>query len=539
MTDLEIPLGKRTRAYRFFEMLPALLSYGTIALPIALSIFSPLLAAVFIIGYAIYWFVRAISMAFRTIQGHNTLVKAQSVDWYRRLQDLEDPEAAIAGYHARPHFKEWAFNRHYRNLQRVAGSTKPFPKPHQVYNVLIIPFYKEGRDVLEPTLKTVMASHYDLKNLIIVLGAEERVGESAVALAESLVKKYGSKVLRMWYTVHTVQPDEVTGKGGNINHSGREVEKFLKQHKINPENVVVTTLDADNHPHPSYFASVTYEFIVDPERHYRSYQPTALYFKNIWDVPAPMRVLATGNSFWTIINSQRQHLLRNFSAHSQSMAAIIDTNYWSGRSIVEDGHQYWRSYFRFDGRYEVTPIYVPIHQDAVLDVTYWKTVKSQFIQLRRWAYGASDVPYVATKGFGKKSKIPFWKMFPRFMRLLESHVSWAVAPLIITGGAWLPLLVNPEASRSIVAHELPQIASQLQFVATVGLFITVFLAFNMLPPRPARYKRHRNLFMLAQWLIMPVTSICFGSTAAFTSQTRLLLGKYLDKFDITTKGVKK
>ena len=32
MKDLEIPLGKRTKAYRFFEMLPALLSYGAILL---------------------------------------------------------------------------------------------------------------------------------------------------------------------------------------------------------------------------------------------------------------------------------------------------------------------------------------------------------------------------------------------------------------------------------------------------------------------------------------------------------------------------
>jgi hypothetical protein len=44
--------------------------------------------------------------------------------------------------------------------------------------------------------------------------------------------------------------------------------------------------------------------------------------------------------------------------------------------------------------------------------------------------------------------------------------------------------------------------------------------------------------MVLQWLLMPVTSICYGSAAAITSQTRLLLGKYLDKFDATVKTVK-
>jgi hypothetical protein len=252
-----------------------------------------------------------------------------------------------------------------------------------------------------------------------------------------------------------------------------------------------------------------------------------------------MRVLATGNSFWNIINATRPHMLRNFAAHSQGMASLIKTNFWSVRTIVEDGHQYWRSYFAFDGNYEVTPIHVPIYQDAVLAETYKKTIKAQFIQLRRWAYGASDIAYVAWMGLRKDSAVPRFGFWSRFMRLIDSHVSWATSPIIITFGAWAPLIINSEANRSIVAHELPQIASQLQFLAMFGLFITIFLTFKMLPPRPVRYKRRRNLFMLAQWLIMPVVSIGYGASAAFYSQTRLLLGKYLDKFDVTVKVVKK
>ena len=70
----------------------------------------------------------------------------------------------------------------------------------------------------------------------------------------------------------------------------------------------------------------------------------------------------------------------------------------------------------------------------------------------------------------------------------------------------------------------------------VGLFITIFLAFKMLPPRPARYKRTRNFGMLAQWVLMPVIAIGYNAAAAFYSQTRLLFGRYLDKFDVTEKA---
>lgn len=539
MTDIEIPLGKRTAKYRFFEMLPALLSYGFILLPIVLSIFNSLYASIFIVAFITWWFVKAIGIAYRTLEGFRALDAAQKVNWHQRLRDLEAPERAVAAYAQRPS-KQWHAHEHFQNLVRMQQLPEEYLHPKQVINAVIVPFYKEPQEVLEPTIKAILASNYAVKtNLILILGPEQRA-PGASELAEKMVAKYKEKCLFMTAVTHpTGLPNEQLGKGGNITFSGRFLQQYLEKKGISPERVVVTTFDADNRAHPEYFACVSYEYIVDPKRNHRSFQPITLYLNNIWDAPAPMRVLATGNSFWTIINSVRPHMLRNFSSHSQGMAALIATDFWSVRTIVEDGHQYWRSYFAFDGDYEVTPIYIPVFQDAVLETTYIRTLKAQFIQLRRWAYGASDVAYVADKGFRKGRTVPLWGLIARFCRLVESHVSWATASIIITVGAWVPLVVNIESSRSILAHELPQIASQLQTVAVVGLFMTIFLTFKLLPPRPPRYRRRRNLLMLVQWLLMPITSICYGSAAAITAQTHLLLGKYLDKFDITTKAVKK
>lgn len=540
--DLEIPLGKRTPKYRFFEMLPAFLSYGLLLVPVVLSLIDPFIATVFIIAYVIFWFVKAIGIAYRTIQGYNLLQQAQRVDWLARLSDLEDPEAAMIAYSEKTSHKEWRHRAHYRNLQMIAADQTIYQKPSDVINAVIVPMVKEGRDVLEPTIESILRSHYDFKkNMILLIAYEERAGQASEDLAHDLIKKYGSKFLHAVAIGHPAGlPNELVGKGGNINFAGRELQKYLEAEKIDPDRVIVTTLDADNRPDPSYFAYVAYEYIIAGSRRRNlAFQPISLYMNNIWDVPAAMRVLAVGNSFWTIINSQRQHMLRNFSSHSQGMGSLLDTNFWSARTIVEDGHQYWRSYFAYDGDYDVVPVYVPIYQDAVLSDTYWGTIKAQFVQLRRWAYGASDIAYVAEKGLGKNATVPRWGFWARFLRLIDSHVSWATASIIIAFGAWAPLFLNRESSHSIVAHQLPLIASQLQQVALIGLFITVFLTFKMLPPRPARYKSHRNLAMLLQWLIMPITSIGYGSAAAFNSQTRLLLGKYLDKFDVTEKAVKK
>lgn len=535
MIDLEIPHGKRTKLYRFFEVLPAVISFTMVLLPILLSFINPLYGAVFVIVFIIVWFVKMIGMSSRTVQGYDTLKRAKKIHWPLRLADLEDPVVAMEH---RGYSTSWRAQVHHQNLEQLA-KTVDARKPSDIYNAVIIASYNESIDVLEPTLQSVLESDYDPAHMILVLAYEERDGAQSEAACMELVERYATRFKHMMAVKHPPTPGEVKGKGGNISYAARKLAKYLKKQNISFDDVLVTTLDADNRPHKSYFSYATYEFIVHPEPRHVAFQPLALFMNNIWDAPAPMRVLATGNSFWSLLNSLRPHMLRNFAAHSQSMAALVDMDFWSTRTIVEDGHQFWRSYFRYDGHYEVIPIYLPIYQDAVLSDTYRKTLKAQFIQLRRWAYGASDIPYVATNVLKKGRTVPFGDGVMKLLRLLEGHVSWASASIILLFGAWAPLFLNPEANRSLIAHELPSIASGLQQLAMIGLFITVFLAFRMLPPRPERYKRHRSVGMLLQWVLMPFLSVVYGSAAAFTAQTRLATGKYLDKFDVTEKAVVK
>ncbi|HEX6258264.1 MAG TPA: glycosyltransferase [Candidatus Saccharimonadales bacterium] len=536
MTDIEIPLGKRTKTYRFFEMLPGLISYGSVLLLIVLSIFNPLWAAIYLITIVITLLVRAIAIAFRTTQGYKTLHAAQKVDWQRRLADLEHPQESLETHTAST---SWNDDIHVRNLRSIAASPEWYPKPSEIYNVVIIATYNESIDVLAPTIESLLASDYDADHLILTLAYEARGGKPTEDTAHLLQKKYGKRFHKFYLVKHPDGlPNEVIGKGGNITYAGNFLKKQLPKDGIGYEQAIITTLDSDNRPHPTYLAYVTYEYIVNPNRLKLAFQPIALFLNNIWDVPAPMRVLAAGNSFWNIISSLRPHSLRNFAAHSQGMSALVEMKFWSVRTIVEDGHQYWRSYFHFDGDYGVVPIYVPIYQDAVLSDTYVKTLKAQFVQLRRWAYGASDVAYVATRMLHKENRAPFFPSLARFFRLLDGHVTWASVPVIVAFGAWIPLFLNQEAARSIIAHELPVIVSTIQQFALIGLFVTVFWSLKMLPPRPARYKRRRTVLMVLQWLLMPVTSICYSAATGFYSQTRLLFGRYLDKFDVTDKAVK-
>lgn len=536
MIDLELPLEKRTKAYRFFEMLPAILSYGAIFLLVVLSFVSPLAAAVYLLIIIITMLVKAFGIAIHTLAGRSRLDAAQRIHWHERLMQLEDP---VTSYEKEKnqHLDSFGFDAHKENLRLMAAAPDSFPKPSQLYSAVIIAAYNESYEVLEPTIRSVADTTYNNSKIILVLTCEERGGEAMQKTARALEKKFKDTFKAFHYITHPKNmPNEVIGKGGNIAYAGFFLKDQLKKEGIDYKNVMVTTLDSDNRPHPTYFDYVTYEYIVHEDRKHLSYQPIALFMNNIWDVPAPMRVVATGNSFWNIISSMRPHTLRNFASHSQPMDALVEMDFWSKRSIVEDGHQYWRSYFYFAGNYSVVPINVPIYQDAVLSDTYVRTLKAQFVQLRRWAYGASDIPYVATRIFSRHRNVPLGGGLARLLRLIDGHITLACIPILVAFGGWVPLLLNTQAARDIAAHQLPEVVSSIQRIAMAGLIITVFLTFKMLPPRPARYKRRRNLWMLLQWSLMPVTSITYSAMSAFNAQTHLLLGKYLTKFDVTEKA---
>lgn len=527
MRDLEIPFEEdRHWRYRLFEILPGAITWTMLALPFILSVINVTVASIFILAYLLIYIVRAIAVAFTAMRGYRQMKRYMKIDWPMLIQELEQGKVKASNVR-RP---RW----HYENLEQL--KTHPLQvKPSQVFHAIIIATYKESREILEPTIESVIASAYDLDKVIFVLAYEERGGSETEKLANELVEKYGDDFYGAFAVMHPKNmPGEIIGKGGNVTYAGRRLQEFIEEKQIDPINVIVTTLDADNRPHRYYLPVLTYAYCSCPDPVKSAFQPVAMYTNNIWDVPAPMRVIATGNSISQIMMSFRPHLLRNFSAHAQGLASLIETDFWSVRTIVEDGHQFWRSYVCFDGDYRIYPLYLPIYQDAVLSEKIWGTMKGQFIQLRRWTWGASDVAYLADKGFFHKNKIPKLDLVAKFLRLAEGHITWAVGPLLTLGSGFIPVLFN---SQSFAANELPLIASRVQDVALIGGISAIFICMKTLPPRPLRYKRRRTVWMLLQWILLPVTTVAYNALAALYSQTRLMFGWYISKFDVTEKAV--
>ena len=538
--NLEIPQGKRTKLYRFLEILPGLVSYGAIILLFLLSWLDPVLGAIYLFIIISATLVKAIGVAYRTIQGYKVIKRAEEVDWRKRIEELSDAHNAFERLRDSDS-KSYHFDEHVENLKLMAAMGTDYPNPKDIYHVVIMAAYNEGIEVIQPSVEAIKNSTFPNDHIIFVMAYEERGGEAIETVASEIGKKYKGVFKDILLIKHPADlPGEVVGKGPNLTYAGHQVAEYVEKKRLPIENVIITSLDSDNHMAPKYLDSVAYEFITHPERQRLSYQPVSLFTNNIWDAPAPTRVIAVSNSFFNVITTMRPHALRNFASHSQPLQALKAMDFWSKRTIVEDGHQYWRSLFFFNGDYSVLPIRIPIYQDAVVDETFWKTVKAQFIQVRRWYYGASDIAYVGSKLFVRRDKriVPFWQLFPKFWRLFDGHITLAILAPIVAFGGWVPMIMNLSA-HTMVGYNLPNIVSIVETFASIGLIVSILVSFKILPKRPKKYRKTRNILMVIQWVLMPITSILYQSIAAFYSQTRLMLGFYMEKFDVTKKIVKK
>ncbi|MBI2798270.1 glycosyltransferase family 2 protein [Candidatus Saccharibacteria bacterium] len=542
--------------YRLWEIIPGFVSWAVILSPIYLSLIAPVGLAYLIIAFDIMWLLKSVRMSWALIRGYNRLQYITAQDWEANLRQLKDVSAALQKTEAeyaelapksnqrvnQVHLnkkKRW-LRGEVERLRLLESHEATILNPDDLYQVIILAAYNEPPEIIEPSVNAILNSDYDMSRVIFVMAYEQRGGEAMAKTARELQKKYHKQFADYLAVCH---PSDIAGelkgggKGPNITYAGRAVKDYIEKKAIDPEKVLVTTVDADNRLHKRYLSRLSYAYCINPNRLHTSFQPIALFLNNIWDVPAPIRVVAWGNSIWPMIESIRAPRLRNFATHAQSLQTLIDTDFWSVTSPVEDGHQFWRTYFTYDGDHVAEPLFVPVYQDAVLAARYHRTFLAQYKQLRRWAYGVSDVPYMVKNSIQNK-QIPWGNKLVQFGRLFEGHFSWATVPVLLTFAAWAPLFLNPSFNQQVLAHQLPVVASRLLTFATAGIFITIWISFLLLPTKPARYHHIKFVSMLLQWILMPVIGIAFGSFAAIDAQTRLMLGRYLG-FTVTEKAVKK
>ena len=545
---------------RMFEIIPGLLTWTTLIGMFVFSWFIPAWVAIFIIVYDIYWFLRTIYIATYSIMAYHKMKRWKKIDWMHRLTNIykgqeiiDEIQKELAGLRVQlksgkldkpemEEVKQTIIERTNFTKRAIADlkNKDNFIDWRYIYHVILLPTANEGAEIIAPAVEAVEKSNYPNEKIIILVAMEEREPEeNREAKKRELLERFEGKFFDFITTVHEVAGGEMKCKASNTSYAGKKLKEYLENKNIPLENVILSNFDCDTQIHPEYLAALSYSYVTDPKRLQKAYQPLPMYHNNLWDTVAPVRVIVTGSSFWHMVESMRPEHMVTFSSHSEPFKTIVDVDYWPVNMISEDSVIFWKGYDYFDGDYEVKPIYLPVSLDAVLGNNYWHTIVNQYKQKRRWAYGIENLPLLF-RAFKKNKKIPFRKKLKHVFTMLEGHHSWATAPFMLALLGWLPLIFGGERfNESVLAHNLPYTTRYLMTLALVGLVISMFLSFVLMPPRPERYSRKRYALMFFQWFLAPFIAPFLGALPAVDAQTRLLFGKYFGEFWVTEKIRKK
>lgn len=499
-TETEFILKHDNGLERFLEILPGALTWLALTSPIWLSFTLPYAVAYLILIADVYWLLTAFRIAILIIIGYKKMEWAKKQDWQTNLQ-IDFP-----------------------------GTWQKY------YHLILIPTYKEALYIIQPTIEAIINSGYPKDKIFIAVGFEERDDKDKIKATESYLKKIKNKIAGGFSTIHPYNlPGEVAGQGSNKNWMIKHIVPELSKQGIKINDVFVTTLDADFCISHNFLAGALHKYLSQPEieRDKRTFTGVFLYHNNYWQTPTPMRLMATGTSFWQMAEMVGSDKYMNYSSMSISLKSLLDIGLWIPDKVNDDNGFYWKAYFHFNGDYKVIPHFLPISADAVQDTTLLKTFQNQYLQIKRWAYGVEHIPFVVKQYFTKD--IDFWDKTDRVLFKIWGDLKWGFLAIFVTFGSLLIPLVNPNFRGSVLSVNLPIVSSWILTVTFVGLFATIYVHEKTAPKRPKNWGIFKIVWSYIQWLLIPLIIITISSIPAIDAQTSLMFGRKLE-FRVTNKA---
>lgn len=483
---------------RVLEIVPGAMVWTTLILSVVLSLVKPLWMVYFIIVFDLYWLLRIIYF-----------IPFLLWSWWLYRLALK------------------------RNWQHDASNLSGYS---EIRHLVFLPTYKEEKGVVRETLNSLMRCTYPSKQMYVVLAGEERDADNFRSIADELVPQFESHFGGLFTTIHPKNlPDEIPGKGSNLNWAANQVVPQLLSGGLDPDKTIVSSFDVDTIVHPQYFSCLTWHYLTVAEPTRSSYQPVALYNNNLWESPAAVRVAMFGTTFWLMTELARPESMMTFSSHSMSLRMLVDVGYWQKDIVSEDSRIFLQGLLKYHGRYRVTAIHLPVSMDTVMTGKYVPALLALYKQLRRWAWGVENFPYMI-EAFLNDKEMPVRVKANWIFKQVEGMYTWATAPFLIFILGYLPFWAAPEQFRSFaIFQNTPFTLEWLMRLSMVGLFVSAGLALTLLPPRPKHYSRpYAAAIFVLQWLLLPFTFVIFGALPAVDAQTRLMLGKYLG-FNVSQK----
>lgn len=528
--------GKLQRA---LEIFPGVFSWSIIVGMSALSFFQPLVAALIMIAFILFWVMRLFYMNIFLVISYIRLTIDEKADWIKKIDGLHDLDSCLEKLRLERPRSGWKKKiAHWMQVQqvqtlRMSGKEPPLFK--DIYHLVIIPVVKERRDVVEPGIKSLARGSFPGERVLVMIAVESRASEAVKRDMEEIRDCYSKNFGSLDIVIHPEGlPGESRVKGANCTCAARHAAEIFSSRGIPFENVIVSCFDADTMSRSDYLSCLTFHYMITPERNRASYQPIPVYHNNIWEAPSFARVMEIGTSFFQMIESTNPRKLVTFSSHSMSFKALVDIGYWPVDMISDDSAVFWKAFLHYKGCYRVVPMYTTVSMDIATGADWKSTLVNIYKQKRRWAWGVENLPIVF-RAFLTEREIPLAQKFVHALKLLDTFISWATWSILLTFISWLPALcASREFETTTVYYTVPRIQSTIFSLASIGIVVCMVLSLSLLPKDRGRIRLRRRIMHVFEWLFMPLVVLVLSAFPALDAQTRLMLGKYME-FQVTEK----
>lgn len=462
--------------------------------PVWGSLLIPTFLAYFILFFDVYWFYKSYSLVITAYRAAKRIKEAERTDWLKKAKALD------------------GFNK--------------------MNHVLVMPNYKERVEKIRLTLQTLADQTVPRKQLHIVLAMEERE-EDGRKKAEMLIKEFRNTFGSIFATYHPDIAGEVKGKSSNEAFGGRVAyEKLFVKGNLDLDYATVSSVDADSIFDKQYFAYVSYKFLGDSKRYNKFWQSAVVFYNNIWQVPAPTRIISFFGSLWRMSLLVQGDRLITQSTYTLSFRLLKEIDFWDTDVIPEDYRVFFKAFFRKKGQMWVEPIFLKTSMDAAFSQGYFRSLTNKYHQERRWSWGVSDDP-LFIKWWFTVPGVPFWRKTVMLYHVLLDHFLWPVNWFIITIAANIMPFINPVFNRTALGYSLPKIAGFILTSCLLAVAAMIYIDYKNRPENAQLPLRRKILFPF-EFILMPLVGFFLSALPALISHTQLMLGKRLE-YKVTEK----
>lgn len=484
------PLGRRA-----LEVAPPTLVWVALTFPIWGALVAPDVLGIFLVVFAAYWWWRSLEFTAGLLIGMHRLQKARRRDWHAEGTELH-------GY-------------------------------HRLHHLVLVPTYRESDEILVETLECLRRQTVSPEQIAVVLAFEERdpeAAERAVRLWQRFNGAFGE-----WLT--TFHPDvtgEVKGKSSNLAWAAQRVEtELIETGRLDARNLLVTVVDADSRLDPQYLAALGHGVLSHPDGRLHVYQPAILFYANHGRLPLMLRAVSSVFSLYSLSRLAASHRLVPQSTYSLTWWAARRVGYWDVDVVPEDSHMFFKVWLHLGRRVRARAVYLPVYADAAEGLSMFGTIGSTYQQIRRWAWGVADIPYVALRAL-RARHIPWHIRVARIGWYVEEHLVWPAHWFLLTLGGAVPPLLNPTYAATAQAIWQSSAVSTLLSLCLPSLVLCIIADAILKRRSPDGSGLLDALAGIVGFVVLPLTSLAMVALPALDAHTRLLFGRSL-AYQVTEK----